>query len=366
MRTTGGFSFTGMTLIPPPPPSSWYVSFINNSAIDSYVWNSATGFGTKFTRPGGMASWQGGLVYSPDNLALAYQNSASPYTVAYRWSDSGIGSKYTDPGSAGTLAGNPNYKPIAFNRAGNWLVSVRGDFPGQSANRIKAYPWNSTTGFGTAISQPSYAGVNCYGIAFHPSDNAVIIVGVSGVGVGQAHAYAWSNSTGFGSAYTLPGDLTSYGTIADVAFSPNGNYVAFAVKNSPYLVVYPWNSATGFGSKVANPGTLASSVSTTNAITFTKTGDAIILCGRDSGGSGLVAAYAWTGSAFSSKYTNPNLSSSGEIYNVTMSPDNSAVLFGARYGIRSYAWNSATGFGSAYTDPLGGADSTVGALTFTY
>lgn len=369
MQTTGGLTITegGFVITPPPPPSSWYVSFINNSAIDSYVWNSATGFGAnKLTRPGGMASWSSGLVYSPDNQALAYQNSSTPYTVAYRWSESGIGTKYTDPVSPGSLAGVGLEEPIAFNNAGNWLVSVRADFPGQSANRIKAYPWNSTTGFGTALAQPSYAGINPYAVTFHPSDTAIIIAGANGSSAGQVHAYAWNNSTGFGSAYTIPSAITSAGIVHDVAFSPDGNYVAFAVRNSPYLLVYPWNSATGFGSKFPDPGTLPASVLVPNTITFTKTGDALILGGMDTGGGHLVAAYSWSSSGFGTKYTNPSLPTTGQIYYVTMSPDNAAVLFGARYGIRAFAWNSATGFGAAYSDPLAGADSTVAAITFSY
>ena len=67
-------------------------------------------------------------------------------------------------------------------------------------------------------------------------------------------AYPWSSSTGFGTKFADPATLPT-GNGQDVAFTSSGNSVAVAHVTSPFISAYPW-SGSGFGTKFADPATL--------------------------------------------------------------------------------------------------------------
>ena len=82
---------------------------------------------------------------------------------------------------------------------------------------VSAYPWSSSTGFGTKYADPSTAIPNTgWAVAFHPSGDAIAIAHDSSPFVS---AYPWSNSTGFGTKYADPSTLPT-GNGNGVAFSP--------------------------------------------------------------------------------------------------------------------------------------------------
>ena len=67
-------------------------------------------------------------------------------------------------------------------------------------------------------------------------------------------AYPWSSTTGFGTKFANPTTLPT-GTGNGVAFTSAGNAIAVAHDGSPFVSAYPW-SGSGFGTKFANPATL--------------------------------------------------------------------------------------------------------------
>jgi hypothetical protein len=67
-------------------------------------------------------------------------------------------------------------------------------------------------------------------------------------------AYPWSSTTGFGTTFANPATLPT-GTGNVVAFSPVGDAIAVGHATTPFITAYPW-SGSGFGTKFANPATL--------------------------------------------------------------------------------------------------------------
>ena len=112
---------------------------------------------------------------------------------------------------------------------------------------------------GTSYTFDVFA-LNSYGPS--PSSGASSsVTPVAGYDIAVAHnatpfvtAYPWSSSTGFGTKYTNPATLPT-NTSPGVAFSPAGDAIAVAHYTSPYVSAYPWSSS-GFGTKYADPATL--------------------------------------------------------------------------------------------------------------
>jgi len=90
-------------------------------------------------------------------------------------------------------------------------------------------------------------------------------------------------------------------------------------------------------------------VSTGFGVSFSPAGDAIAVT---NGGSPAITVYAWNGSGFGSKYTNPATLPTGS-YASAFTPNGDTIAvadIGSPY-IRAYPFNSATGFGTIYANP---------------
>lgn len=274
------------TRIPLTSNTAFIIGHLNSPFITAWAFNTTNGFGSKFSQPATLPSTFLTTSTFDENGAVIWTTNNGVY--AHAWSNTGFGTKYADPA----------IQPSGFQR----------------------------------------------GVHIHPSKNAVA---VSSTTTGVS-AYPWSSSTGFGTRYALPSP--AFGNMG-CRFFPNGNLIAVAHSASPYVGVYNWSS--GFGSRYSNPSTLTTRTPSDagNPIAVSPNNDAILF-GLGYGTPAEVVGYAWN-NGFSTKYSNaPNAPSAGTFYAIAFSPDNANVF--ASGSAQTYQWSSSTGFGTRYSTPSGG------------
>jgi len=311
------------------------VGTFGSPRIVVYPW-SATGFGTKYSDPGTLPTGAGnGVSFTANGNAIAVAHTTTPYVTAYPWTSAGFGTKYTDPGTLPAGTGNG----VAFTVNGDAIAIAHTTTP-----YIAVYPWSSSTGFGTKYTDPATLPTGAGNdVAFSPGGNAIAIAHDASPGI---TVYPWNSGTGFGTKYTDPATLPStngYG----VAFNTAGDAIAVTHSSSPYITVYPWNSGTGFGTKYTNP--VATPTGSGDGVAFSPSGNAIAVAHF---GTPYVTAYPWSATGFGSKYTNPVTLPTGIGQDVAFSSggDAIAVAHSTTPYITAYPWTSA-GFGTKYADP---------------
>jgi hypothetical protein len=311
------------------------VGAFGSPRIVVYPW-SATGFGTKYSDPGTLPTGAGnGVSFTANGDAIAVAHTTTPFVTAYPWTSAGFGTKYTDPGTLPAGTGNG----VAFTVNGDAIAIAHTTTP-----YIAVYPWNSSTGFGTKYTDPATLPTGTGNdVAFSPGGNAIAVAHDASPGI---TVYPWNSGTGFGTKYTDPATLPStngYG----VAFNTAGDSIAVTHSSSPYITVYPWNSGTGFGTKYTNP--VATPSGQGDGVAFSPSGNAIAVAHF---GSPYVTAYPWSATGFGSKYTNPVTLPAGNSQDVAFSSggDAIAVAHSTTPYITAYPWTSA-GFGTKYTNP---------------
>ena len=263
----------------------------------SYPWSSTSGFGVRHTDPSPAVSVPISVAIDPSGTSVAFSNQNADTVVAYAYSSSGFGGKYTNPA---TLAGDASGR-VAFSPAGTEVAVTSAASP-----YINAYTFSS--GFGSKFTNPVTlpTGIG-RGVAFSPAGTELVVGHDSSPFV---TAYAWSVS-GFGSKFTNPVTLPT-GSGRDVAFNPTGTAVAIAHDSSPYVTVYAW-SASGFGSKFTNPVTLPTGIGT--GVVFSSDGTEIAVSHNT---SPFCTIYPWSVSGFGTKFTNPTTLPTGDGYAVDM------------------------------------------------
>jgi hypothetical protein len=296
--------------------------------------------------------WMANYLYQTGSAAssgaIAVAHSSTPFITAYPWSSStGYGTKYANPASLPPGAGNG----VAFSPAGNAIAVAHTTTP-----FISAYLWSSTTGFSTKYSNPATlpAGIG-RAVAFNP---AATSVAVGHDNTPFITAYPWNASTGFGTKYADPATVPGGSLFAlGVAFSPAGDAIAVASDGSPRVQAYPWNASTGFGTKYADPATLPTGTGV--GVAFSPAGDAIAV-GHST--TPFISAYPWNVSTgFGTKYTNPATLPTGNGGPVAFTPagDAIAVQHSNSPFVTAYPWSS-SGFGTKYADPATSIGATNG------
>jgi len=260
---------------------------------------------------------------------------------------------------------------------------------GTGANRIKAWPWSSATGFGTAFADPTTSGaepanpvltpvgdavitsrsggqawqfstagwgakyidyfdISQNALAIHPSGHVII----SAKGANPfIKAQRWSSVTGFGLEYATPSPILP-GATRGCDISPQGDAVVVTwstASGNPYFHIYPWSNSTGFGAKYADPAT-GLGVSDSNSAKFSPAGDVILFGTSSSPGLHAYPFSASTGIGV--KYANPAVVPSNAINSVTWHPSGNAVAAAGNNTpqVHAYAW-SAAGFGTKFANP---------------
>jgi hypothetical protein len=321
--------------------TSPYIAVIGGGSpyFNIYPW-SASGFGAKFSAPGTPPTQYGfGCSFTDAMDAIVLAHRGGPYIAAYPWSGSGFGTKFSNPSPALPVGGACT--DAHFTKEGNSVIVSRSSNP-----YALAWHW-STSGFGSAFSNPGTLPANqSWACAVTRASDAVAFCSQSSPFI---QAYPWSNSSGFGSKFSNPGTLPagfSYGT----AFTANNDALAVGHKYTPFITIYPW-SGSGFGTKFSDPSVLPSISGSApiRHVAFSHNGDAIAFVGPS---SAKISAYPWSTSGFGSKFSDPGTPPAGSSYGVAFTgPDDAiAVAHLSSPYVSVYHW-STSGFGSKFTDP---------------
>ena len=317
--------------------------FVGNTNIAAYEWISGTGFGSALSVPGIYNSYD--CFFSNNKDAFFVAGPSSPYVSAWAWdSNTGFGSALSQPSSPQTVYA---YGGGDINAADS-VVIIGGQSDGSGGAEVVAYPFSSSSGFGTKYSDPSsLMGTTARYIEFDPTDSNVLM----GVSDGSGYSvvkYAWSNSSGFGAKTNYTS--IAFGTCYGITFNPSGNYVVIAANGSPYANSYNYSSS-GIGSLVSTPSTSTGALY--SACDFNSTGSVVAFC---SWSSPYVSAYAFSSGSFGSKFSNPSSLPAGYRESVRFSPDDDVVFVGGGGGtpkVDIYNWSNSSGFGSKISTPSG-------------
>lgn len=290
--------------------------------------------------------------------AIAIALNASPFIAAYPWTDQvGFGTKFADPGTA--IAGSA--KGIVFTPDSQEIIVAHTTTP-----FVSAYAW-SAAGFGTKFADPATLPTgDAEDVALRNLASATLFH------IGVAHAvspflsvYTFSKTGAgwvgkFGDPATLPG-----GNGNAITFSDNGVNVALSHAVSPFTSAYPW-SGSGFGTKYAAPATIPLEVSGSGfgGIKFSPLGGGALTLAQtqNSSGTGSPLVIAWgfnSGSGYGTKYTDPLYppgSPTGSVPSrrVRFPKNGAAIMMGQAIGAvmgspMGWRWDAASGFGNRYT-----------------
>lgn len=231
-----------------------------------------------------------------------------------------------------------------------------------SSPGIKVYPFTTASGFGTAYSGPSSNPTSDgRDVAFHPDGTYLAFLANQSP---YCWVYNWSSS-GFGSLVSNPSSLPNTGPNR-VTFSPDGNAIAVSNNFSPYIEAWSWSS--GWGSKYSNPSTLPQTHS--HAVAWHPDGDYIAVATQAF--SEPFCIYPWSNSTgFGTKLSNPSYTGNGRGgYAVDFHPDGDFFALGEKWNdnitvstLHAWAWSS--GFGTKQSNPSSYLQGTTFAVKFS-
>jgi WD40 repeat protein len=198
-----------------------------------------------------------------------------------------------------------------------------------------------------------------------PGTVAAIAVSPDGKYLAAAHAtspflsvYALADFLrgGFGAKAANPATLPS-GAGKAVAWSPDGKFVGIAHTGSPFLSVYPFETGV-LGVKVANPAVLPPGPGDCTGISWSPTGDTIVVAMQN---SPFIRAWPWSATGFG-VVANPGSLVTGPAQSVAFGPRGDFIALGIVGGgpnaVSLYAWNA--GFGARTvpaTPPIGSVNN---------
>lgn len=287
--------------------SKYFISACSSSPFMQVYQVTNSGFGTKVSNPATLPTSAAIAVnFTPSNNDVIINKNNVPN--AWPWTGSGFGTKYTDSTS------NMTYT----NTYSGFVSSVGDDvFQGGSANTtlMNAWAFTSGTGWGAQYSSPSYvsSGTNWQGFDTNPSGTLLMVAGVSP----YLSLINWTPGVGFGTRIATSGFNEGYRG----DFNQTGSFYLHVHSNiyagikSPYSFfrVYPV-STSGFGTVIIGPSITNSGADHVfyNG-RFSPYGTEIAMA---SSVSNSIYTYPFTGSGFGTKYSDPSTLPSGTVYDI--------------------------------------------------
>lgn len=260
---------------------------VANNSLYSWPISYSGGFGTRTLQALPVSTYQACL--SPDNGAIFFGSTVTPFLNAYAWNGASFGTKYTNPSTLPTAS----IQGICTPDGGSTILATYNASP-----YIIAYPWSNASGFGTKYANPSTIpdgggdlSINSISSAFVKSSNASPWV----------EAFSWSVVSGFGSKYSAAPVYLSTNARMSTKLSPVDNGVAVALNSNPYCVRYSWDNTTGFGTTSTPSTTIAGSG---RGVSFTRNGSVVGFAHLT---TPFLSAYQFNSSGFGSKFSNPTV-----------------------------------------------------------
>ena len=307
--------------------------------LNAYTWSSA-GFGAKLADAStSVAAVANGVNFHPDGDVLGLMLGSSPWCVAYEWDRDGFGSRYSNPSTLPATYGT-GYD-FAWSPDGDYFCSIHQVSPYTKG----VYPWDDSSGFGTAMSNSTGHG-NLRSIRFHPDGDLVVLSGDNSGGQ-KCFVYPWS--PGYGTKLSNSQTALTQ-SVYDSCFSPAGTEIVFTINGSPWIEGYPFSSS-GFGTKFSDPSNINYVYNAYGrGIDIHPDGDAVVMTFRQ---SPYVSAYAFSSSGFGTRYADPATLPTGHGEKCKFSPDGTEVIVthSSSPYVTAYEWSSANGFGTKLTNP---------------
>lgn len=201
--------------------------------------------------------------FSPDGKSFSVGHSSSPYSSIYIIGDDGttrpvIGmvSPTTPPTLAAASTG------VAFSPCGNFWASANATTPFLQVYKFSQDTRLIQTVFSNPVTLPGTTGTGkC--LAWHPTSSHII---VGATNAPLLSCYPILNSA-MGTIIASPATVAA-GAVTGVAFSPQGDYLASACGTTPFIQVWPFNNNTAacFGAVASNPSSLPAGAPATTAI----------------------------------------------------------------------------------------------------
>lgn len=266
------------------------------------------------------------VAWAPNEDYVGCANTTTPFCAVYPFIPGTLafGVKITNPGTL--PAGNGT--AIAWTKGGDAIVVGCATTP-----FIISYPFASGT-FGTAHTAPVTTPAGTVSsIDFQPihlstlATNTFIALGMAVTPFIAVYAYTAGAGVGVKSTdpVTLPAGAAGSGH--SVAWSPQGDYLAHAGANNPFIAVYPVSQAGVFGTKVADAATLPTGAA--SGLTWTPDGDFLIVAHAT---TPFMSWYPFvhTGSgSFGVKLTDSASTPPAACVDVAVAPNNEAVFLGS-------------------------------------
>lgn len=246
-----------------PPGNTSNATFSTNDLIVatgsspfvlSYSYSDTAGFGSKYANPATLPPSNAPGALSDNETTYVGGFGTSPYLHAYAYTNgTGFGAKYSDPA---TLPGGPS-------GAGNWNRATSAYvIPMEVPNYLNGTHgvWKWSSGWSTKYADPAGGILNYYGSQqpkFNHNDTVLGWAQYSQVSGQKIQAYAWNNTTGYGTKYSQP----AAGDVNDgrgFGFNHNSTAIAYASNSSPSIHLWAFSTSTGYGTKSADPATLPS------------------------------------------------------------------------------------------------------------
>ena len=319
--------------------------------IHLYPWVRGSGIGTKFSDPveamlGGISSTAFNTSFSSGSRYILAISSGIPYLHIYTVTNSGFGTKVSDPVTAA-----PETRSAYFSPSNTDIIICSTGFSG----RIHSYSWTGSAFGSKSANIGPIADGNARTGGVSTSGKAVG-QGVNGGGGTSHYITAFTEGVGAGTRYTDPGDTRSnMVNTHGITWNPQGNILVTSGVSGNSRAIN-WNDSSGFGTSI---NTLSRNEAYRGS--FNKMGN-FFLQVNSSLNTSSFATYdlfriaAFSSSGFGTSISGPqfatNYNSSFIAYNGEFSPYGTEFVISTNFTNSIYTYPfTGSSIGTKYSDP---------------
>ena len=325
-----------------------YLSVMSFSSpyVQLYPWVRGSGIGTKFSDPASAASVAGSnrqnSKFSTSSNYFISGCNASPFMQVYQVTNTGFGTKVSNPATLPTTAAIG----VNFTTSNKDVIINKNNVP-------SAWPWTGS-GFGTKYTDSStvMTYTNTYGGCVSAVGDDVFQGGSASTSL--MSAWSFTSGTGWGSQYSNPSYILSGTNYQGYSTDPTGTLLMVAAV-SPNLSLINWSPGVGFGTRIATAGSNESYRGSFNQLgNFYLNVTSNIYAGIPSPYI-FFGIYPVSTSGFGTKISGPSITNSGGTYtfvNGVFSPYGTEIAMSSNIDNSIYAYPfTGSSFGTKYSNP---------------